>query len=162
MNKIKLDTLTLSDFDKTNIEHINFFKKLSHDKSIESRFQGLGVGLLHTYDKTFFDRGFFVQLNDKLIGYLNVGNFNELENCVYLREAIDENLRGNSYGKLLLKEITEYIFSNYMQVEKIIIKIAPDNIPSLNTASSCGYKLLCSDYYYSSNPYLEMEPLSRN
>ncbi|MEG1648008.1 MAG: GNAT family N-acetyltransferase [Bacilli bacterium] len=162
MNKIKLNTLTLSDFDKTNIEHISFFKKLAHDKSIESRFQGLGVGLLHTYDKTFFDRGFFVEVNDELIGYINIGNFNELEKCVYLREAIDSDKRGKSYGKLLLKEISEYIFSNYMQVEKIILKIAFDNISSLNTANACGYKLLYSDYYYLLNPYLEMEPFSRN
>lgn len=158
MKNIEMETLTLQSFDKENKEHLEFFKKLVKQPSITSRFQGIGVGLLHEHGDKFFDRGFLITDNDKLIGYLGIGEFDEENKSVYLRGAIDIDCRGNSYGKKMLKESTEYIFLNYPKVENIRLKIAEDNIISIRTAEACGYEKLYNDFYIHYNPYIEKKP----
>lgn len=154
MNSIELTTLKLVVFNKKDKEHLKFLKLLLQDKSILQRFQGLANKLLHNYGDDFFDRGFLVANTDKLIGFINIGAYNNLEKSVYLRAAISKFERGNGYGKKLLEEITIYIFTNYPQVESIRLKIASDNKESLATASSCGYTWLEKDYYLKYNPYI--------
>ena len=155
MEYAKIGVLTLNTFDKDNMEARNFIKKLCGDESVKSRFQGITTGLLNNPKKEFFNHGFLVTHDNIFIGYIGIGAYNEIEKNVYLRAAIDKEKRGNSYGKILLSEITEYIFQNYPQVENICLKIANDNKASLMTASTCGYQWLKDDYYIKVNPYIE-------
>lgn len=150
---IKLETLTIHNFDKNNKTELEFIKKLCNDETIKSRFQGLLRGLID--DKGFFDHGFLVSHNNNLVGYVYIGSFNDEEKCVYLRAAIDKDKRGMNYGKTILSEITEYIFKNYSQVESIRLKIASDNKASLMTSNACGYQWLIDDFYIKYNPYIE-------
>ncbi len=151
IDTFKLETLTLSGFDKSNKEHLQFFKKLVNDKTITTRFRGMG-SLLHNYPKnTFFDRGLLIYDNNDLIGYLNIGGFNEKENAVYLRAAIDIEKRGKNYGKMVLSEVTNYIFKNYNFVSYIKLCISDDNIPSIKTALSCGYSHSVNQIYCKEN-----------
>ena len=152
MNKISLQDLDLVIFNKDNTEHIKFLKQLIHDKSILERFQGITNGLLHNHGDSFFDRGFFVSYQDMLIGYVKIGEFNDREKCVTLRYAIISTERGRGYGKLLLSEITNYIFANYDKVESIRLKIANDNKASLGAANACGFKWIRDDFYGIYNP----------
>lgn len=154
MEYAKIGILSLYTFNKENKDDLNFIKNLCHDKTITSRFNGITVGLLSNKGDIFFDRGYLVKHNNSYIGYINIGGFNEEEKSVYLRAAIDKTQRGNSYGKTLLSEITEYIFNNYPQVENIRLKIARDNKASLMTANSCGYVWLRDDFYIKENPYI--------
>lgn len=155
MEYAKIGTLTLNIFDKENREALEFIKKLCKDESIQKRFQGITRGLLNNENKEFFDHGFLVTDNGIFIGYINIGNYNEIEHCIYLRAAIDKEKRGHSYGKTLLSEITEYVFQNYPQIESIRLKIANDNKASLMTAFSCGYEWLESDFFIKYNPYID-------
>ena len=155
MEYTKIGVLTLNTFDKNNIEAREFIKKLCGDNSIKSRFQGITTGLLNNPKNEFFNHGFLVTHNNNFIGYVGIGAYNERENNVYLRAAIDKEQRGHSYGKILLSEITEYIFQNYPQVLNICLKIANDNKASLMTANACGYQWLKDDYYIKVNPYIE-------
>lgn len=157
MEKIPLRELELVVFDKSNPMHITFLKNLANDKSILKWFQGLAVGLLHNYGHEFFDRAFFVSKEGNLIGYVHIGAFNEQEKSVYLKAATSAEERGKGYGKLLLAEITEYIFNHHLEVESIRLKINKENTASLNTASACNYKWLIDDFYISYNPNLEIK-----
>lgn len=116
-------------------------------------------GLLNNPNNELFGHSFLVSHSGTLIGYLNIGHYNKEEKCVYLRTAIDKNQRGQGYGKLLLSEITEYIFQNYSEVLNIRLKIAKDNIPSLMTANACGYTWLRDDFYNKVNPYINVNKI---
>ena len=155
MEFIKLDNLSLNIVDKNDRIALEFIRKLCHDESIKKRFQGILGGVLNNPSQELFGYGFLVSHNGEYIGYVRIGNFIEEEKSIYLRAAIDSDKRGHSYGKMLLSEITEYIFQNYSKVESIRLKIAEDNKPSLMTANACGYVWLKDDYYIKYNPYLD-------
>lgn len=157
MNNINIGTLNLCEFDKENKEHLELFKKLIKDKSISLRFQGLLNTLMSERNKEIFDKGYLLKDNQNFVGYMYIGAYNENEKCVYLREAIDNNARGNNYGKTALKEVSEYLFQTYAKIEQIKLKIAPDNIPSLKTAEACGYKWERDDFYYLENQFLKQK-----
>ncbi len=154
MIKRELNTLTLVNFDKENKAHLEFLKKLVHDESIKKWFTGISSGLINNPNNEFFGHSFFVEDNNELIGYINIGNINN-ENSVYLRAAVDKDKRGNNYGKTILSETTDYIFDNFNEVENIMLKIDKENKASLMTADSCGYLWLRDDYYYKKNPNIK-------
>ena len=150
-----IGTLTLNNFiyDKNNLENLHFLRKLTNDEDVKKRIQGLS-NILSNKDNSFFGQGFIVKDNNIYVGYVHIGNFNKNEKCVYLIAAIDKDLRGKSYGKILLNEITEYIFKNYPEITNIRLKIDKDNIPSLKVADACGYKWLENEFYKKDNPYI--------
>ncbi len=128
---------------------------MCRDETIISRFQGIVPGLVKNPNNEFFNHGFLVMCENNLVGYIGIGEFNLEEKSVYLRAAIDREQRGKAYGKILLEEITCYIFSNFDIVENIRLKIALDNKPSLNTARSCGYEWLEKDLFIKYNPNIK-------
>lgn len=154
MEEIKLNTLSLKTFDKNNKEHLLFLKKLVRDESITNRFNGILPMLTKDTDE-IIGKGFFISDKNKLVGFIEIGQFNIEEKCVYLRAAVDKDLRGQHYGKRTLEDVSNYLFQNYNKLESIKVKIAHDNIPSIKTAASCGYKWLRDDYYILNNPYLD-------
>lgn len=154
LENIPLQTLELVTFDKNNPEHLVFLKDLIHDKSILKWFQNLTAGLLHPQNHVFFNRSFLVAKEGTLVGFVNIGAYNEQEKSVYLRAAISQKERKKGYGKALLSEITDYIFNNYLEVESVRLKINSKNIASLNNARSCHYKWLIDDFYTAYNPNL--------
>jgi len=159
MEYAKIGELTLNIFDKTSKQELEFIRKLCKDETISKWFQGIMVGLTNNSKKEFFNHSFLVTHNKDLIGYINIGSYNEEEACVYLRAAIDKEKRGFSYGKMLLTEITNYIFKNYNNIESIRLKIEKENKVSLNTAISCGYEWLKDDYYIKNNPYYNINKI---
>ena len=151
----KLNSICLHTITKESTKEIEFYKELLKDEIISYRLHGLG-GILLPPDKfPFLGRSFLVSFNDDLFGYVHIGEFNPHEEAVYLKAAIHRDKRGTGYGKLLLEEITNYIFVNYQEVKCIKLKIAKDNLASIHTANSCGYIWLTDDFYIKYNPYLE-------
>ena len=149
---IKLETLSLISFDKNNPEHILFFKKILSDESIKKRFSGF-LPRLNSNSSDIINKAFFVSDNNKLIGFIDIGAFNQEEKAIYLRGAIDKNERGFNYGHKMLDEISNYIFINHPMIEKIKLKIAYDNIASIKTAESCGFYSILNNYYEKNNPF---------
>ena len=155
MELIKLESLTLTDFNKENKEELEFSKKLIFDESIKKWFSGIFSYLSNSHHYDFFGRGFLIKDNDIYVGYIGIGEFNENEKSVYLKAAIDKDKRGHSYGKRILSEITDYIFTNHGYVENIRLKIDSNNTASLKTAETCGYKWFRDDFYIMYNPNLK-------
>ena len=150
---IKLKTLKLVPFDKNNKEHILFLKKILNDKTITKRFSGF-LSKLNSKSTNILNKAFFIS-DTNIIGFIDIGNFNQDEECVYLRGAIDKEKRGNNYGHRMLDEVSEYIFINYPEIKKIKLKIDNDNYSSIKTAESCSYTNLLNGYYAKRNPYIE-------
>ena len=120
---IKLDTLSLVQFDKNNKDHVIFLKKIIHDDSIKNRFNGFINRLNSRVNNGILDRAFFVSNNACLIGFIDIGALNNEEKAVYLREAVDKDKRGNNYGNKILNEISNFIFLNYPDVEIIRLRM---------------------------------------
>ena len=155
MDSIKMKTLSLCRFHKDNKYHMIFLKKLISDKTITARFNGFLPNLTKNYDDDILGKGFFVVDEKNLIGYVDIGNYSEDERSVYIRQAIDIEKRGKSYGKRTLSEISDLIFCMHPEVENIKAKVANDNIACLRMLSDCGYKWLHDDYYALENPYIK-------
>lgn len=96
---IKIGELSLKLFNKENLTDLEFVKNLCKDETISKQFQGILVGLTHNPKKELFGHSFLVTHNLDLIGYINIGSYNEDEKSVYLRAAIDKDKRGFSYEK---------------------------------------------------------------
>lgn len=102
---------------------------------------------MHNFGDELFGRSFLIVQNNNIVGYLDIGNFNQIESCIYLRCAIRKDFREQNIGKNILNEVTHYIFNTYPYIDSIRLKIAQDNIPSLKIAQACGYQWLNGDYY---------------
>lgn len=152
---IELETLSLYILDKNSKEDFEFVKKLFHNEDIKKWVHGISNILSDNIKKEFFNKGFIVKDKNEYIGYLGIGSFNKHEDCVYLRYGIDNEKTGKGYGKKILNEITEYIFSNYENIKTIRLKIDKENIPSLKTANACGYTWQQDDFYVKYNPYIK-------
>ena len=150
-----LETLSLHIIDRENKEDLEFAKKLFHNEDIKKWVHGISNIISENKEKEFFGKGFIVKDDKEYIGYLGIGSLNKQEKSVYLRAGLDSNKTGKGYGKKILSEITEYIFSNYEEIESIKLKIDRENIPSLKTANSCGYTWLQDDFYVKYNPYIK-------
>lgn len=155
MKDIKMDTLSLCKFDKDNKYHMIFLKKILKDKTITERFQGFLPNLTKKYDGTIIGAGFFIADGDVLVGYIDIGNYNANEKAVYIRQTIDQDARGNGYGKRSLYEVCDFIFKEYPNVENIKARIAPDNEASIRMAVACGFTNIRDDYYGIENPYIK-------
>ena len=151
--EIKLETLSLNSFDINNKDHIVFLKNMIHDKSITTRFNGF-LPRLNSKSKSIFDKAFLLVNDTNIIGFVDIGAFNKEERAVYLRGAIDKSNRGNNNGHKMLYEVSNFIFSNYPNVEKIKLNIAKDNIASIKTAESCGFYNMLNGFYEKRNPYI--------
>jgi len=132
-----------------------FFKELLKDETITNRFQGFLPNLMKNNDSSIIGKGFFIKDENQLIGYVDIGNYNESEHAVYIRQAISSNKRGMGYGKRSLFEICDLIFANYPEIENIKARIATDNVFSIEMAKACGFKWIRDDYYGITNPYIK-------
>ncbi len=146
---MKMDTLYLVSFEKENKEHLEFVMELLHDESIKKRFQGIFRSLNNMSDE-IYDNGYLINDGKELVGYIDIGALNE-DGTIYLKEAVSSKYRGMNYGSRILKEVTNFLFMNVDELDRIILRIADDNISSLKTADSCGYRWLEKDYYYKDN-----------
>lgn len=154
MENIKLNTFTLCLFNKDSLEHKKFFMDLIHDETIFKRFQGILPNLVRETENVF-NKGFLLKTDDNYIGYVDISNYDQMAKCVYVRGAILNLFQGKNYGHIMLKEISDYLFNCYSEIEYIRLVIDPDNIPSIKTALSCGYKLV-GNYYVLYNPNLDI------
>ena len=57
---------------------------------------------------------------------------------IFVEYSIVNEFRGKGYGKLVLSEVSEYLFNNY-NIKSISLDIEPSNIASIMTAVSVGY-----------------------
>ena len=80
---IPLETLSLVTFDKNNKEHVIFLKKIIKDQTIKSRFNGFLSRLNSKANYGIIDKGFFLSKDSELIGFVDIGSFNEVDLLIY-------------------------------------------------------------------------------
>jgi len=141
---IKLENIELCVYDDDNQVHEQLIKELQdNSKSIyindtERRIKDF------KYKKNFpFDVGFFVQINNELVGYMYISKNNLDE--VFLESSLFNKYKGRKYGKLILEEVSNYLINEY-NLKSLVLDIDPSNMPAIKTALSVGYEIDEEEY----------------
>lgn len=79
------------------------------------------------------------------IGQLRLTLHEEIGEISY---SIQEEMRGMGHGKILLRLLGKEIMLNHPEIKKLVAKVKPDNMPSVNAFRSAGYneKYLMMEY----------------
>ena len=141
----KLNNLSLYLYDNYNFKHNELVKELEVGDSSSSYIHDIRTRLNDGKNKKDipFGVGFIVGLKDEFIGYVFISK--RIKDEIFLEYSLINEFRGKGYGKLVLSEVSDYLFTNY-NIKSITLDIEPSNIPSIMTAVSVGFDVLEDDY----------------
>lgn len=141
---VELDNIKICFYDSSNIRHNELLMELEGD-SKSSYIHDIRSRLMSWKNKKDipFDVGYVVQLGDQFIGYFFISK--RIKDEVFLEYSLINKFKGKGYGKLMLSEVSEYLFNNY-NIKSITLDIEPSNLPSVMTAVSVGYTVDEDDY----------------
>lgn len=152
--EIKTGKLTITNYDYTNKEHRLFAYKLTSEDGVNkyiSRNFEERIKDSSPENRIVFPSSYLVKDNDNIVSYIRFNELNFL-GAFKFECAIHPNLRRLGYGKLILVETTDYLFTNVDEIKEIILDIDMYNYPSQKCAESCGYqkvKRVDKNYQYS-------------
>lgn len=143
---IELKSLKIELIDYKNIVHLNFLKRLMQSKDINYLWD-----LTNQYLDNNQNIGKYIIINelDNYIGYLNISNPTEAfyGNTVSLYYAIEESYRGKEYGKRIIQEVSDWLFSEN-NIECIVAQVDTKNSHSINTLTKAGMTEINNDSEY--------------
>lgn len=136
---INLENFRLEEISITKQEHLDMIKEFDRDPlakqylfPYKESFYDLVSDAYKTDD--IFDTFYAIYTLDKLIGYIEIGRSNK----TLLNSAILKSERNKGYSKQLLKELCDYLLTNYSSVQSVDTIIRKDNVNSINTVKSAG------------------------
>ena len=147
--KIKLDSLIISSYDRTNKNHLNFKLGLYNDEMFINYF---GQFFLKKIDEIFdnsneleVNKAYLIEDNENVVGMIRIfkKSFNGVIELQYL---VSKNYRNSGYGTKILKEVSNYLISTN-DVTCIKLDIDKTNKGSIVCATKVGYNK--EDNYYS-------------
>ena len=135
-----IGNLTLKKVDLDNKSHLEWLQKLLLENNEFSGFikpiltsghvrQGEGINSFH----------YVVSLEDINVGYVYISSLDSFQR-VSLNYVIESSFRGNQYGKLLLTEISEFLFQRDNRINEIELYIENSNRHSKRVALDVGFK----------------------
>lgn len=135
--ELVLDNIKLCFYDEKIVEHKELLLEFEGNSKSEY-IHDIKERLIDGKNKKDipFDVGYVVCLNDKFIGYAFISK--RIKDEIFLEYSIVNEFRGKGYGKLVLGEVSEYLFSNY-NIKNISLDIEPSNVASVMTAVGVGY-----------------------
>ncbi|MEG0995008.1 MAG: GNAT family N-acetyltransferase [Bacilli bacterium] len=133
---IKLDNINLVNYNPHT--QLDVYKELVKTAHLDNFIKEINDRLnrLNSSDKFKFEQAYLVELGKAIVGYLYVTGITN--DTVYVEYLILKDYRKKGYAKLLLKEITTYLFANY-NLKSINLDIDVSNVGSINTACAAGY-----------------------
>lgn len=136
MNRICMESIDLVTYDdelyksfkdKLVLENTNLkFISQVGERLENSKFQNDGL----------FQTAYVVLMGEEAVGYVYFSAVRNDE--VFLELEVDSEHRGKGYGKLILNEVSDYLFNN-CNIKSIMLDIDPSNEKSIRTAESCGF-----------------------
>lgn len=84
-----------------------------------------------------FNNAYLVKCNNSIIGYVFLSQ--QKNNNIYIEYLILKEYRHMGHATNMMRELVDYIFKNYDNLENIRLSIDPSNIFSLNVASNLGF-----------------------
>src|ERR1700741_2885942 len=89
--------------------------------------------------RTAFAFGIRLKENRRLIGHIMLKSIDWTVPKCELGYWISDHEKGKGFMKEVVQDILIYCFEE-LNMQKVFLRIAPDNIPSLQLAEKCGFK----------------------
>lgn len=141
---IKLENIELCVYDINNSKHDDLLNRLEGDSKspyihdTKDRIKNFNI------KKNFpFDVGFFVRINNELVGYIYISK--NISDEVFLESSLFNEYKGKKYGKLILDEVSNYLINEY-NLKSLVLDIDPSNNSAIRTAISVGYEIDEEEY----------------
>jgi len=150
---IDIGKLSITSFCIENIEHLKFRKDLKDDDLI---YEFVSISIDEdlcepSHDNELeLDSSYIIQEHNKLVGYIYLKTISELEGIVELRYAVHPEFRRLGYGRRILEECRNYLFT-LDNINSIELHIRKDNEASIYCAKRAKYKCIGEnndEYFY--------------
>lgn len=140
---IALETLNLVRYDEN--KHKFLLDELEKGESSSDFIHQIGQRLVNSKsnDRTVFQSGFVVEDKGNPIGYLYISYMQKDE--VYIEYSVLKSQRGKGYGRTIINEATNYLFSEH-NIWQVKLDISPSNKNSMYIAESCGFEVDEDDF----------------
>ncbi len=138
---ISIGRLNITSFCLENVEHLKFKKELKEDELIYE-FVSISIedDLHEVYsDNLELENSYIIKHQDKLVGYICLKEIPENYEIVELRYAVHPKFRRQGYGRKILEECRDYLFS-LENINGIELHIRKDNEASIYCAKRAKYK----------------------
>ena len=132
----KSDFFRVDRFNSYNVNHLEALKKITNDKGINKYFTNLDFAFYEVTQNYRLQGNYLVYLKNVNIGFIRLI---EGDNYLELQYGILEEFRNKKLSILLLNSIIAQL-SKY-NVDKLVLYIKDDNIPSIKTANKIGFEV---------------------
>ena len=141
------DKLMLVSYDNDNLEHRKFKNELLNDEEFRRYFGDMFIknadDIFQKTDEIELKKAYLVLDNTEIVGMIRIFNYHE-SGTVTVQYAVSPKFRRQGYGKLILKELTDFLIKNGIKCIKG--EINSSNIGSIKIAESLGFKKDESEY----------------
>lgn len=122
-----------------NGKYDGFITSLADDALVKRYLRNIKKYTSKINSDHFYDNSYIVQDKNKecSIGYLHI--FPPQREEIEFMYAVARPYRSLGYGKQIVSNTTEWIFSQDLQIQKIVLVIHPSNFPSVAVARANGY-----------------------
>ena len=143
--EIVLEDFTLIKIDRTNDIHNRFIKEVDMDTDIKKYLYPYNNSLDDFIDTRYsgidiFNNFYVITYENRIIGYMEIESFKEVK----LNYALLKDERGKGLGSLLIRELTNYILSNYPDVISVNTIIRNENKSSIHASIKGGLDFIDS------------------
>ena len=154
------DNIFLETFDNTNNEHLKIYKEFqTNSKSdmineVEQR-----LVLSRSVDNLEYANSYLIKYENNIVGYLYLTAKSKKDSYIYLEMSILKEFRGKHLGRMLLEEITNYIYEKNTDLREIRFSIDRSNTASMVASEAAGFYPDDDDYlnkkidFIKNNPY---------
>ena len=146
MNDFETKNFKFFSYDITNELETDFVKELLNDEDTKNYIKSIDA-LINKESINPLRSTYLVSKDDSIVGYLNLYeeyNVVEIDLAVAPKERGIRNNSNETVGCQILKEVSEYLFDNYIFIRYLKGIIAKSNIRSIKTIQNAGFKYIDS------------------
>ena len=140
-------------YDFNNEMETSFLKELINDESTNKYIKNINA-LINKEGYNPLRNAYLVGKDNEIVGYINLY---EKLNIIDIDIAVGPRFRGiknnsnETIGCQILKDVSEYLFDNYIFIRYLRAMIAKSNNRSIKTVTNAGFKYI--DSYFEGEEY---------
>ena len=137
--EIKLNSLTVTDYDFSDTKKVRFVHEMTYDKAIREYVSwNIDKIIMRPHYTNGIENscGYIVKSHDNLVGFFRPFVFFDTD--IGLDYAIHPNFRGQGYGTRLLVEVSDYFFER--NIKRVALRINNSNTSSIIAAKKAGFE----------------------
>lgn len=147
MERIKLSSFELEEYDSCNSDHQEYTKYFEDDEDYNAYmepFWSFENSVNYDRKNGRYASIYFAYHDGMLVGMVGLIWIFDFPELVI---GILKEHRGHHYSKLLYREYAEYVLKTYQEYKALYVSIQPENIHSVENALAVGFKQI-DEYKY--------------